>query len=290
MKTIKWLVLAVILSGFIVAASMLYNNLSKDYAGNNLEIYGGDLLGGSELNGSGAQVNTRPTASSTSSETTFDVSITENATTSTSVSATTSASATVTESATTGASATATESTTTSASTTVTESTTSASTTVTESTTAQTTKTETTTSASQEEYDPYRAPNFTVLDVNGNEVKLSDFRGKPVVLNFWATWCYYCKSEMADFNQAYYKYPDIQFLMVNATDGVYETISSAKKYVAQEGYDFDVFFDTKEEAVNAYYVTGFPTTYFIDANGRLVARAVGMIDLETLEVGIGMIT
>ena len=161
---------------------------------------------------------------------------------------------------------------------------------MTESTTAQTTKTETTTSASQEEYDPYRAPNFTVLDVNGNEVKLSDFRGKPVVLNFWATWCYYCKSEMADFNQAYYKYPDIQFLMVNATDGVYETIASAKKYVAQEGYDFDVFFDTKEEAVNAYYVTGFPTTYFIDANGRLVARAVGMIDLETLEVGIGMIT
>ena len=54
MKIIKWLVLAVILSGSIVAASVLYNHLSKDYAGNNLEIYEGNLLGGSELNGSGA--------------------------------------------------------------------------------------------------------------------------------------------------------------------------------------------------------------------------------------------
>ena len=154
----------------------------------------------------------------------------------------------------------------------------------------ESTTTETTTSKEEEEYDPYRAPDFTVLDANGNKVQLSDFRGKPVVLNFWATWCYYCKTEMPDFNQAYHKYPDIQFLMVNATDGVYETVTSAKNYVAQEGFDFDVFFDTTEEAVNDYNVTGFPTTYFIDANGRLVARAVGMIDLETLEVGIGMIT
>ena len=128
-----------------------------------------------------------------------------------------------------------------------------------------------------------------MLDANGNTVKLSDFRGKPVVLNFWATWCYYCKTEMPDFNKAYQKYPDVQFLMVNATDGVHETVSSAKKYVANEGFDFDVFFDTEENAVNAYNITGFPSTFFIDANGKLVARAIGMIDLETLETGIGMI-
>ena len=128
-----------------------------------------------------------------------------------------------------------------------------------------------------------------MLDANGNEVKLSDFRGKPIVLNFWATWCYYCKSEMADFNKAYQKYSDVQFLMVNATDGVYETITSAKKYIEKEGYAFDVFFDTTESAVNAYHVSGFPSTFFIDANGNLVARAIGMLDLETLEKGISMI-
>ena len=136
----------------------------------------------------------------------------------------------------------------------------------------------------------YAAPDFTVLDTDGNEVQLSDYRGKPVVLNFWATWCYYCKVEMPDFNKAYEKYPDVQFLMVNATDGVQETMASAKEYIAQEGFGFDVFFDTQLNAVNAYYVTGFPSTFFIDANGDLVTYSSGMLDFETLEKGIQMIT
>lgn len=133
------------------------------------------------------------------------------------------------------------------------------------------------------------APDFTVLDDEGNEVKLSDYKGKPVVLNFWATWCYYCKLEMPDFNEACQKYPDVQFLMVNATDGVQETMSSAKEYVRQENYQFDIFFDTTLEAVSAYYVTGFPSTFFIDQDGNLVTRGNGMLDRETLEKGIKMI-
>ncbi len=84
------------------------------------------------------------------------------------------------------------------------------------------------------------APDFTVYDVNGNEVSLSDYKGKPVVLNFWATWCYYCKEEMPDFNKAYKEYPDVQFLMVNATDGVQETKEKAMQYVKDEGFDFPV--------------------------------------------------
>ncbi len=145
-----------------------------------------------------------------------------------------------------------------------------------------------TTGETQEGTD-YSAPDFTVLDYNGNEVKLSDFEGKPVVLNFWATWCYYCKEEMPDFNKAFQKYPNIQFLMVNATDGVQETISSAKAYVEQEQFEFPVFFDTKGEAVKNYYVTGFPATYFIDKDGNLVTYANGMLSLENLEKGIQMI-
>lgn len=133
------------------------------------------------------------------------------------------------------------------------------------------------------------APDFTVLDHEGNEVKLSDYKGKPVVLNFWATWCYYCRMEMPDFNEAYKKYPDVQFLMVNATDGVQETMSSAAEYVDKENYQFDVFFDTKYEAVNAYNVTGFPSTFFIDKDGNLVTRGSGMLNMETLEKGIKMI-
>ncbi len=136
----------------------------------------------------------------------------------------------------------------------------------------------------------FPSPDFTVLDENGNKVKLSDFRGKPIVLNFWATWCYYCKEEMPDFNRAYKNNPDVTFLMVNATDNSSETVSKAKKYVSDNGFSFPIFFDTEQKAINAYHVSGFPTTYFLDENGTIVARAVGMIDYDTLMTGIGMIT
>lgn len=135
----------------------------------------------------------------------------------------------------------------------------------------------------------YAAPDFTVLDYDGNEVKLSDFKGKPVVLNFWATWCYYCKEEMPDFNKAYKNYPDVQFLMINATDGVQETMSAAKNYVEDNGFGFDVFFDTRLDAVNSYRITSFPSTFFIDEDGNLVTRANGMLDYDTLIRGIEMI-
>ena len=139
------------------------------------------------------------------------------------------------------------------------------------------------------ENNEFAAPDFTVFDEDGKQVKLSDYKGKPVVINFWATWCFYCKEEMPDFNIAYKNYPDVQFLMINATDGVQETKEMAKAYVEKENFDFDVFYDTSLSAVSAYYVNSFPSTYFVDKNGNLVTRANGMIDYETLEKGIEMI-
>ena len=133
------------------------------------------------------------------------------------------------------------------------------------------------------------APDFTVTDLDGGEVKLSDFKGTPVVINFWATWCYYCKEEMPDFNEAYKNHPEVKFLMINATDGVQETVETAKAYVEKEGFDFDIFFDTNSEAVRSYNISGFPSTFFIDADGNLAAQRIGMLDAEMLEKGIGMI-
>ena len=104
-------------------------------------------------------------------------------------------------------------------------------------------------------------PDGTFYDMEGNAVQLSDFRGKPVVLNFWASWCGPCKSEMPDFEKAYAEYGDrVHFLMVNVTDGVHETVSSAKAYVENNGFEFDILFDTEGDAVDAYEVTGYPTT------------------------------
>ena len=133
------------------------------------------------------------------------------------------------------------------------------------------------------------APNFTVLDYNGNQVQLSDYIGKPIVLNFWATWCGYCKLEMPDFERARQENPDVLFLMVNATDGEYETVDSAKAFIESNGYGFEVVFDTMEQAQSAYHITGFPTTYFIDEVGNLVAYARGAISYNTLIDGIGRI-
>ena len=133
-------------------------------------------------------------------------------------------------------------------------------------------------------------PDFEVLDYNGNKVRLSDFAGKPIVINFWATWCYYCKVEMPDFDRAYEEYPDVVFLMVNATDGVSETVESVKKFIEKEGYGFDVYFDTTEQALDAYGVTSFPSTYFINADGKLAVRKIGMLDYENIKLGLSYIT
>jgi len=138
--------------------------------------------------------------------------------------------------------------------------------------------------------DEIAAPDFTVIDMDGSSVSLSDFKGKPVVVNFWASWCGPCKSEMPDFNEVYHEYGnDIVFMMVNMTDGGQETVSSAKEFLSTQPYDFPVYFDVNIEAAIAYSVTSIPTTYFIDADGNIGAYATGMLDYETIVTGIEMI-
>lgn len=135
-----------------------------------------------------------------------------------------------------------------------------------------------------------QAPDFTATDPDGNPVSLSDYLGKPVVLNFWASWCGPCKNEMPAFDQAFAEYGDqIQFLMVNLTDNYQETLESAKAFLDTVDYQFPVFFDTKMEGAIAYGVTGIPATYFINAEGQVVARAVQSLDYDTLLRGIGML-
>lgn len=128
--------------------------------------------------------------------------------------------------------------------------------------------------------------DFTMTDKSGNTVKLSDFFGKPLVVNFWATWCYPCKSEMPHFESAYKEYgEEIHFLMVNVGDGYDEAYKFADSY----GYTFPVYHDTTYSATYAYGVSSIPMTLFINESGELVKSQIGMMNENTLIDAIELI-
>ncbi len=134
------------------------------------------------------------------------------------------------------------------------------------------------------------APDFTVYDKDGNPVQLYDYTGKPLVVNFWASWCGPCQMEMPDFEDKYQELgEEVQFLMINMTDGSRETVDSASAFIAQQGFTFPVLYDTDSDAALTYGAYSLPTTYFINADGYAVARATGAIDAETLQQGIDLI-
>ena len=140
------------------------------------------------------------------------------------------------------------------------------------------------TEATQPETIP--APDFTVLDWDGNEVNFSDYAGKPVVLNFWAHWCVPCQMEMPEFNAKYEELEgEVTFLMVH----VGADVDAGKEKVAEGGYTFPVVFDKDSQAAAIYGVSAFPTSFFIDKEGNLQAYYVGAMDANLLQQGIDMI-
>ena len=134
-----------------------------------------------------------------------------------------------------------------------------------------------------------KAPDFVVYDAEGNEVHLNDYIGKPIVLNFWASWCGPCQMEMPDFHEKYLELgEEINFLMVNMTTGR-GTMESAAAFIEKNAYSFPVFYDTNSDAAMTYGAYSLPATFFIDADGYAIAQATGAIDAETLQKGIDMI-
>ncbi len=128
-----------------------------------------------------------------------------------------------------------------------------------------------------------QAPDFKVYNDSGDEVLFSDFKGKPVIINFWATWCGVCTTEFPHFENAYKKYGDkVQFMMLNMTEGGYETEEKARSFIEKNGYTFPVYYDKNLEASVKYYISAIPVTVFVDENGNIVTKRIGGMNEQML--------
>ena len=134
------------------------------------------------------------------------------------------------------------------------------------------------------------APDFTVYDGEGRALSLSSLRGKPVLVNFWASWCGPCKSELPDLETAFLKYGDkVDFLLVNLTDGYRDTVDGVKAFLEETGYTFPVYYDTDESAALACGVSSIPTTVLVSPEGNLLHTQIGAMTGDTIESLIQML-
>ncbi|TJX13075.1 TlpA family protein disulfide reductase [Tissierella creatinini] len=122
------------------------------------------------------------------------------------------------------------------------------------------------------------APDFTLKNLAGEEVSLSDYKGKIVLVNFWATWCKYCDMEMPDLQKFDDENEDLVVLAVD----VMEDKETVEDYISEGGYTFDVVLDEDGKISQTYMVRGFPTSYFVDAEGILLVEVPGMMTYEQM--------
>lgn len=129
-------------------------------------------------------------------------------------------------------------------------------------------------------YEGNMAPDFGLKDIDGKEVKLSDYRGKIVILNFFGVWCSWCVKEMPGFINVYNDYKDknVELLVVDDKD----TRLTLINYLNTNGFKIKPVIDDKEEAANLYSVSGFPTSYIIDDAGIIHKVHAGYMDENTL--------
>jgi peroxiredoxin len=124
------------------------------------------------------------------------------------------------------------------------------------------------------------APDFTVTDTKtGKEVKLSSFKGKPVLLDFWATWCIPCRETLPHTEDIYHQFGKDQLNVLTISD---EPESKIARYVKKAGYTFPVYRDTTDQAWKTYHAESIPLIVIIDKNGNMSSYIVGGVSEDTL--------
>jgi peroxiredoxin len=130
------------------------------------------------------------------------------------------------------------------------------------------------------------APDFTLKRLAGEDASLSQFRGKPVLVNFWATWCKPCRTEMPEIISAYraHRGDGLEVLAVNLTDQ--ENLKDVRKFVAALDLPFSVLLDRKGTVWKLYGLRGVPTSVFIDSAGIVRLINPGPVSHSGLERGL----
>ncbi len=124
-------------------------------------------------------------------------------------------------------------------------------------------------------------PKFTTLD--GKEVDLASFKGKPLVLNLWASWCPPCKEELPNFNEAYKTFnEDVNFACVSLVDGRQETPETALSFIKENNYELPFYLDAEQQVALAFRVQSIPVTYFINSDGTEYVKHIGLITEDGL--------
>ena len=129
-----------------------------------------------------------------------------------------------------------------------------------------------------------KAIDFKLKDLNGNELSLSDLKGKKVFLNFWATWCPPCKAEMPEIEKLYQETKDSDLVIVAVEIG--EPLDTVKSFIDSNKYNFKVLLDPDQTVATKYNITSIPTSYFIDADGNIVYKHVGGMNIDQMKAYI----
>ncbi|HZW82222.1 MAG TPA: TlpA disulfide reductase family protein [Candidatus Deferrimicrobium sp.] len=124
------------------------------------------------------------------------------------------------------------------------------------------------------------APNFTLTSLDGKKVSLNELKGRPIILNFWATWCPPCKLEMPALDKVYGKSSEKGFTML--TINQQEDVGTIQKFLKENGYSLPVVLDSSGEVGELYQVQGIPTTVFIDSKGVITDIHTGTMPVEDL--------